>query len=230
MDVKEPAAPKIVGFVRTGQPFSRTTAGGSSPSGVAATEKFVYISNAHNDSITVVNAQTLKRERDIPIRIPGLERLRGVMPIGLAVDPQSGWLLAAEAGINAIGVIDPANGKVLGHVPTAWFPSRVVVQDGRVYVANAKGFGTGPNKGLAESFQADLRRGAITIFPLPRAEELAAHTRRVLANNGFVPSNEHHSIPSQLKNVVIIVKENRTYDEVFGDGGRFGPRGHAKPP
>lgn len=223
VDVKDPAAPKILAFVRTGQPFSRTTAGGSSPSGVAATDKFVYVSNAHNDSITVVNAQTLKRERDIPIRIPGLERLRGVMPIGVIVDSQSEWLLAAEAGINAIGIIDPAKGKVLGHVPTAWFPSRVAVQDGRVYVANAKGFGTGPNKGLAASFQADLRRGAITTFPLPRAEELAAHTQRVLANNGFVPSAEANPIPSQLRNVVIIVKENRTYDEVFGEGARFGP-------
>ena len=58
-------------------------------------------------------------------------------------------------------------------------------------------------------------------MPVP---DLAEKTRRVLASNGFVPSaSPSPPIPEALRNVVIIVKENRTYDEVFGPGGRFGP-------
>ena len=108
-----------------------------------------------------------------------------MLPIGLAFAP-SGRLLVAEAGINAIGVIDVESGKVLGHLPTAWFPARLALNGDTVFVANAKGFGTGPNAGLAESFQADLRRGAITTFQLPALADIDAHTRRVMANNGFL--------------------------------------------
>ena len=111
---------------------------------------------------------------------------------------------------HAVGVIDPAAGKVLGHVPAAWFPARVAVQGDRVFVANAKGFGTGPNKGLAATFQADLRRGAITVFQMPKPAELSGHTQRVLANNGFVSGPAPSPLPDPLRNVVIIVKENRT--------------------
>ena len=42
----------------------------------------------------------------IDIRIPGLEKLRGVLPIGMAYHEADGWLLVAEAGINAVGVIE----------------------------------------------------------------------------------------------------------------------------
>jgi YVTN family beta-propeller protein len=213
------AEPKVVTMIPTGQPFGGKIMGGSSPSGVAATADRIYVSNGHNDSISVINARTLKRERDIPIRIPGLEPYRGILPIGLAVIGSK--LLVAEAGINAVGVIE--NGKVIGHIPAAWFPTRIAVHGNTVWVANAKGFGTGPNKGLAQSFQYDLRKGAVTRFEMP--SDLTPHTQRVFANNGFVSSATSPArIPDALRNVVLIVKENRTYDEVFGEGGRFGPK------
>ncbi|MBC8167323.1 MAG: hypothetical protein H7Y20_15820, partial [Bryobacteraceae bacterium] len=211
------ASPRVITFIPTGLPFGRNTHGGSSPSGVAANGESIFVSNGHNDSITVVNAKTLKRERDIPIRLPGLEGYRGVLPIGLTIMGKR--LLVAEAGINAVGVIE--DGKVTGHIPAAWFPTRVAVHNDTIYVASAKGFGTGPNANLKESFQADLRKGAVTVFPFP--SDLGAQTDRVLANNGFRPAQQTAGkLPEQLRNVVIIVKENRTYDELFGVGARFG--------
>jgi hypothetical protein len=100
----------------------------------------------------------------------------------------------------------------------------VAVHGNTVWVACAKGFGTGPNKGLEQSFQYDLRRGALVTFEMP--PDLAAQTQRVMANNGFAgaPAVAGSKLPDALKNVVIIVKENRTYDEVFGEGGRYGER------
>ena len=82
---------------------------------------------------------------EIPIRIPGLESLRGVLPIGMAYHEKTGWLLVAEAGINAVAVIDTRERRVLGHLPVGWFPSRVGLDGDTVFVANAKGNGTGPN-------------------------------------------------------------------------------------
>ncbi len=220
VDVEDPAAPKLVTFLRTGLPFGERSLGGSSPSGVVATKDRVYVSNAHNDTVTVIDPASRSIVAEIQIRIPGLEKLRGVIPVGMAIHEASGWLLVAEAGINAVGVIDTKSNRVIGHLPAAWFPTRIVIDRDNVYVANAKGHGTGPNAGRngSATFQADIRRGALTMFPLPGRDELPRHTERVYANNGFLLSkNKPGALPEQIRHVVIIIKENRTYDEVFGD-------------
>ncbi len=222
VDVENAAAPKILSVVRTGKPFGGAIMGGASPSGVVATQDRIFVSNANQDSVSVINARTMQHEHDIELRVPGLESLRGMLPIGLHHDPTNNWVLAAEAGINAIAVLDARSLTVLGHIPAAWFPTRVAARDGRLFVASAKGHGTGPNASrqgpVTGSFQGELRRGALSIAPLPGPDELPALTRRVWANNGFLPSKENLApLPAELDHVVIIVKENRTFDEVLGD-------------
>ncbi|MCC6859762.1 MAG: bifunctional YncE family protein/alkaline phosphatase family protein, partial [Bryobacterales bacterium] len=225
VNLEDPAAPRVEAFIPTGLPVGGAVAGGSSPSGIVAAADRVYVSNAHNDSITVIDAKTNQVAGEIPLRIPGLENLRGILPIGLALDPQSGRLLAAEAGINAVGVIDTRQVRVLGHLPVGWFPTRVVLDRGSVYVSNAKGHGVGPNADRAgnpiqtETFLSVLRRGTVSIFPLPAEAELARHTGRVMALNGFLPAAKPAALPlpEAVRHVVLIVKENRTFDEVFGD-------------
>jgi YVTN family beta-propeller protein len=217
IDVSQDKA-RLVTFVRTGQPIRGRIVGGSSPSGVLATADKVYVTNAHNDSVSVIDAKSLKVERTIEIRIPGLEVLRGVLPIGLAL--HDGHLLVAEAGINAIGVIDLKQNRVAAHWPTAWFPTRLAVRDGKLYVACAKGNGTGPNDPAlipaGSTFQGSLRRGQLNHFAEPPIAEWSALTQRVLGNNGFLPAGPELPLPSQIQHVMIIVKENRTFDEVFG--------------
>lgn len=220
VNLDDPAAPRVEAFVRTGLPFGQGSLGGSSPSGVAFGGGRVFVSNGHNDSITVIEAATLRVIGAIPIRIPGLEAYRGVLPIGLAYHETSGWLLVAEAGINAVGVIDTREMKLIGHLPAAWFPTRVALHRDTVFVVNAKGHGTGPNHDRtgADSFQGSFRRGVISIYPLPGREELPRATTRVYQHNGFIPSKRPPgALPKQIRHVVLIVKENRTFDEVFGD-------------
>ena len=213
VDVSTPTAPKVETFIRTGVPFGDMSHGGSSPSGIVVLPDRVFVSNANDDSVTVIDARTARVEAEIPIRIPGLETLRGVLPIGLAYHEKSGWLLVAEAGINAVGVIDTRERRVLGHLPAAWFPTRVALDRDTVFVANGRGFGQGPN-----AVRGTSRQGSVSTFPLPRAEELAAHTAFVMDANGFHPRNRAvRPLPAGIKHVVLIVKENRTYDEVFGD-------------
>jgi YVTN family beta-propeller protein len=222
IDVANPLEPRVEAFVRTGLPVGRAE-GGSSPSGVLATADRVFVSNAHNDTITVIDAKTNAVSAEIPIHIPGLENLRGVLPIGMAYHEASGWLLVAEAGINAIGVIDTNKLAVVGHVPVGWFPTRVAIHEDNIYVANAKGHGVGPNATrdgahAAETFAGTRRRGTVSMFPLPALSELPRHTAIVFQANGFRPSNEPpEPLPDALDYVVLIVKENRTFDEVFGD-------------
>ncbi len=248
VDIADPSAMKVLKFVRTGLPFGERSAGGSSPSGILAAGDRIFVSNGHNDSITVVSALSLEVEKEIPLRIPKLEHLRGVLPIGLAFDPDTGWLLVAEAGINAVGVIDIQTLRVLGHLPVAWFPTRIVVSEGGAWVACAKGHGTGPNatrRGPEPgSFQGERRRGSVIAFPLPDLAEIPKLTQAVLENAGLVEvASSTPEYPAGIEHVVIIVKENRTFDEVFGyieraangpvegipDLARLGRRGYVMP-
>jgi YVTN family beta-propeller protein len=220
VNVEDSAAPKIEAWVRTGPSFGGEIFGGSGPAGVLATADRVFVSNSHTDSITVIDAKTNAVTAEIPIRIPGLEKFRGVLPIGMAYHEDTGWLLVAEAGINAIGVIDTKQAKVIGHLPAAWFPSRVLIAEDIVYVTNARGHGEGANAGRYPdpSFVGTLRSGGLSMFPLPDAATVAKQTEIVLEANGFKPKNaDPPALPAAIKYVVLIVKENRTFDEVFGD-------------
>lgn len=221
VNLENPAAPHLDALVRTGLPLGGAVAGGSSPSGVAVGGDSVFVSNANNDSITVVDARTNQVRDTIALRIPGLEALRGVLPIGLTYSDPDKLLFVAEAGINAIGVIDARSLRILGHLPGGWFPTRAEIRGGIVYAVNAKGRGTGPNHDVparASSFQGSMRRGSISVFPLPKTAEYAALTSRVMESNGFrAAAAIPPPLPAAIRYVVVIVKENRTYDEVLGD-------------
>ena len=222
VNLENPAAPRIEAFVRTGLPFGNGRHGGSSPSGVLATAGRVFVSNGHNDSISVIDTKTNQVTAEVPLRIPGLENLRGLLPIGLAYHEPTGWLLVAEAGANAVGVIDTRQMKLIGHLPVGWFPTRILIDGDSVYVSNGKGQGTGPNvSGVPQDgfFAVTARRGSVSAFPIPSAAELAEKTALVMAANGFAPKPQaaETPLPEGIRHVVIIVKENRTFDEVFGD-------------
>ena len=222
VNIEDPGAPRVDAVIRTGKPFGDGIDGGSSPSAVIATADRVFVSNTHNDTITAIDPRTRTIVGEAAIHIPGLETLRGVMPVGMAFDEAHGWLLVAEAGINAVGVIDVRDMRVVGHLPVAWFPTRVLVDHDTVYVSNAKGHGTGPNLYLytpeSDGFVNVLRRGSLSVFPVPDASSLASHTAVVLEANGFWPKPvAAPPVPPEIRHVVLIVKENRTFDEVFGD-------------
>ena len=230
VNLEDPAAPKVETVIRTGKPFGDGVAGGSSPCGVLATTDRVFVSNVHDDTVTVVDAKTRTIAGEAAIRIPGLEAYRGVMPVGMAFEPSKGWLFVAEAGINAVGVIDTHDLRVIGHIPVAWFPTRVLIDEDNVYVTNVKGHGTGPNiylhVGDDGGFVDVMRRGSISTFPVPDATSFAKSTPIVMEANGFRPRpSQPLPVPPEVRHVVLIVKENRTFDEVFGDmaQGTSGP-------
>jgi len=220
VDVANPATPKVEAFVRTGLEFSRAVRGGSGPAGILAAGGHVFVANANDDSVSVLDAATNRVETEIPIRIPGLEGLRGVIPIGLAYHEASGWLLVAEAGINAVGVIDVRERRVIGHLPAAWFPTRVALDGDTVLVANARGHGVGPNAPgafVGSTLTGWLYQGTVSVFHIPAREQLKAHTDAVMEMSGFRPRPEAAPALPPIRHVVLIVKESLSYDEVLGD-------------
>ncbi len=237
--------PKVIAKTKTGHLVGSKVegipaVGGSSPNSLVATNKYVFVSNGTNDNVSVLSVerdtvvQTIYLKPDARIK-----QFRGVIPFGLALSPDNKRLYVAESGINAVAVIDVEKLEVLGHIPTGWFPSKVKVSnDGKkLIVANAKGFGSGPNGGEnfdvtpSGSYIGSLMKGTVQVLDIPTDHELKAFTKQVISNNfdfekasaKKFENRKNNPVPlypgekeSPIKHIVFISKENRTYDEVFG--------------
>ncbi len=239
IDLSDPAQPRVTARLRTGLPVGDSSVGGSSPGGVVAGQQKVFVSNATQDSITIIDARTNGVEKTLLLEpAASVQGLRGLLPFGMALSPDEKRLYVACAGINAVAVVDAARAEVLGYIPTGWFPARVEISpDGKtLYVANAKGFGAGPNGGQdfhpgpEGTYIGDITKGTVSVIRIPDKRALKTETAQVLRNNGFVgrgmpwrartrdfpiPPPGHAS--EKIHHIVFIVKENRTFDQVFGD-------------
>ena len=130
-----------------------------------------------------------------------------------------------------------------GFVPTAWYPSDVAVvapQRTRVFgvsrsvpdrliIANTKGTAVGsnvPNSGNPAGRNTHTFVGSVSIVPFPSDWEFSAFNRQVAVNNGWDHRNEDSHRPRvfggshRIRHVIYVIKENRTYDQVFADDPR----------
>ena len=245
IDLKDTTNPGVIAKIKTGHLVGAIiegipAVGGSSPNSIVATNKFVFVSNGNNDNISVISIEKDTVVNTIYLKPDArIKHLRGVIPFGLALSPNQKRLYVAESGINAVAVIDAVTLKVLGHIPTGWFPSKVEVSnDGKkLIIANAKGYGSGPNggatfnRGSEGSYIGSLMKGTVQIVDIPDDTSLVKMTEQVIANNfKFTKASDtvfnnraNNPIPlfpgyneSPIKHIVFISKENRTYDEIFG--------------
>jgi YVTN family beta-propeller protein len=130
----------------------------------------------------------------------------------------------------------PARSEIAGLIPTGWYPGALrLTPDGkRLVVANVKGIGALARRRPAEKGRnSHDHLGSVSLIDLPDAAALAAYTRLVNENNRLayslagldkprldarpVPVPRRHGEPSLIQHVIYIIKENRTYDQVFGD-------------
>lgn len=230
-DVNNRMHPRVTARLRLGTRISEAlggAVGGAAPTGVAATNNSVFVALAHEDQVAKVSAdgtRLLKAADLSPFSGSRFEDargrpLRGVMPSGIAV--RGGRVYIAESGIDAVGVVDAASMKVVEQIPVGWNPMALAFSpDGAVlYVVNTKGKGAGPNAGMGHdpkmpTYIGSLELGsvsAVRLAALAPAEEL---TRRVVENNMAAIAGSP-ALP-KLKHCFLVVRENRTYDEVLGD-------------
>jgi DNA-binding beta-propeller fold protein YncE len=139
--------------------------------------------------------------------------------------------------------------QVRGFIPTGQYPSAVAVAGKIVFVGNGKGTGVenssvvvnnsgrtpnapndrfpaGTGRGSLQGgqYSIPLVVGNISAIPTPDDPALARHTQQVMRNNGLLGSEQTKLFrgPSPIKHIIYVIKENRTYDQVFGDVARAG--------
>jgi YVTN family beta-propeller protein len=230
----------------------------------------LLVANAYSDTLSVIDTATNQVTRTIslglPIGVPGQGSAYGAAPNSIAVDDDRGIAYVALYNANAVAVVDlgeDGDEAVLGMIPVAYAPSFVVLDktQNELMVANDKGIGT------RNSFETDFGvtdynshqdNGTVSIIPVPKSETLGAMTGQVYQNNHWdLRENIHSAIggnahakpvaipkkigdPSLIKHVFLIIRENRTYDQMLGDvvagngdaslavfGGKDSPNVHA---
>jgi YVTN family beta-propeller protein len=218
---------------------------GLHPMGIAWDEarNRLYVANANSDSVTVIDTGAQKVAGTISLQ--SFDRpAKGIAPNAVAVSGDGKRLFVTCGGINAIAVADTAKLTLDGLIPTAWYPNALdLSSDGkRLAVASLLGAGSGwrddPRKRYVHSY-----RGSVAVIDLPDSAQLASYTAVVAENNRMALKGapvraaavsktraakavpERSGEPSLIEHVVYIVKENRTYDQVFGDL----PRGNGDP-
>ncbi len=230
-DVSDRSHPMTIAKLRLGSRISELpnqTVGGAAPTGVVADDSGVYVSLAHDDSIVKVSAdghRILAQTSLTPFIGKRFEDtrhrpLRGVMPSGLAL--RDGRLYVAESGIDAVAVLQTANLSLIEHIPVGWNPSAVALSPdgGTLYVVNTKGKGAGPNAGPAHhpgapTYVGSLEYGSVSAIHLANLPTTDSLTQTVIAANTAALASRDQ-LP-HLKHCFLIIRENRTYDEVLGD-------------
>jgi hypothetical protein len=122
---------------------------------------------------------------------------------------------------------------VVGFIPTGWYPGAVVTDGTALFIANVKGTGAPNPSAGARGFNTHQHLGTVNRVPLPSADELRRYTARVRADARVpeilrareraargqrpAPVPARAGEPSVFEHVVYVIKENRTYDQVFGD-------------
>lgn len=209
--------------------------GGASPNSIAVGKKYLYVTNATNDNIAVIDYKNRKILKHIPVKIDQrLDKYRGSLPFGISLSKDEKTIYVALMGMNAIAVIDIKSEKTLGLIPTGWGPTRVKLSpdERELYVISCRGLGAGPNGGKdfvappQGTYVGDIQLGSFQKIAMPNAAQLAIYTKQTLDNTFMVvmadpkDSNPLPIFPgakeSPIKHIVYITKENRTYDEVFG--------------
>jgi YVTN family beta-propeller protein len=214
---------------------------------IAATPdgRHVLVACANSDTIAVIDTASDEVVETISTR-PAEKLLFGSAPNALAISGDGRWVYVSNGTNNAVAVIEfsPGKSRLAGCIPTGWYPAGLVLDAPRksLYVANVKGVGSrnvdwkGKRQVAGKQvigYNSHDQLGTVSLIPLPSADELARQTATVLANNRLTesisalapprkdvpprPIPQRHGEPSVFKHVLYIIKENRTYDQVFGD-------------
>ncbi|MFM9872383.1 MAG: alkaline phosphatase family protein [Fimbriimonadaceae bacterium] len=225
--------------------MTRTLPTGRHPNDILIAEDRLFVACGNEDTVEIFDLYTFTQEERINVR-PWPDAPAGSTPNALAIDPSQEILYVALSDNNAVASIDietRGHSVVQGYIPSALYPTAVAtLSNGNLLIGSGKGTGTGPNGNTEKidpiapqgyPYIVTLMNGSIALVQKPNNDSLSQYTKAVLNLSKYkpniaqkpigAPAKGSNPIPSELgeptpiKHVLYIIKENRTYDQVFGD-------------
>jgi len=210
---------------------------------ISKDDKWLYVTNANNNSTSLVDLEKGEEKEKI-ISSLRVDAPFGSTPNSAAFNEDETILFVANADNNYLALFDissPGNAKSIGFIPVGWYPTavRYSTKQNKIIVANGKGLTSKPNplgpmpgvksNNSIEQYIGSLFNGTLSIIDFPDVKKLAFYSKQVFQNTPYIsnqPSVNDQSIISstfdgvrsdKIRHVFYIIKENRTYDQVFGD-------------
>jgi YVTN family beta-propeller protein len=205
---------------------------GLHPTALYASKGALFVTDTGSDDVSVIDTG-----KDVVVQTiatqPWPEASVGYEPDGVTLTGD-GHLLVTLGRANAVAVFrytraqEPV--RYVGLLPTDYFPTSVAIVDGQVVVGNTRGIDA--LRPDSNGHNTHDTTSSLTRFRLPSDHTTARYTATVFRQNGWspgsvtlsrgrgarpVPVPVHLGDPSTIKHVFLIVKENRTYDQQFGD-------------
>jgi YVTN family beta-propeller protein len=227
---------------------TRTYAVGLQPTALLAKGTDLLVTNSGDDTVSVIDTAKQRVGQTFNVNpLPGAPF--GSSPNALAMLDDT-HLVVSLGRDNALAIYDYngpyQQASWQGLIPTGWYPSTVTYDAAlhRLVAAGQKGVGslgaeqtwTGAGGAQVPGHTVFSDIGTVSLIPTPDTTQIRAYTRQVFANNQWngiaernkagngkttpVPVPTRIGDPSPIKHVFLIVKENRTYDQVLGDLGR----------
>ena len=227
---------RVLGFIPLRKPES-ALAGGSHPTALLLNRdnSLLYIALTTRDEIAVLDTAAGKTIYYLSTKLPG-QKYGGSDPESLALSPDEKTLYSADAISDSVAVFDLSKKDggedvaATGFIPTEWYPTVVAATAKDLLIATAKGKGSGPNpKSIGKRDDGRQRfpygpamiHGSLARIPLTDVTaNLSAYTKQVSETNSLRGNGDR--VPffdgyDKIHHVIYIIKENRTYDQVFGD-------------
>lgn len=207
----------------------------------------LYVVNSDGDSVSVIDTATDKVIETINIQLAETAlNGTSPEGLALSEDEQTLYVANAHANAVAQIQLAKtpskvAHSKLQGFIPTGNYPSAVAVVGDRIFISNGKGTGAEnsshvlnesgfypnmpndkfpPSRSKTGMYSAVVVAGNISLVTAPDEPQLFAYTQTAMRNNGLI-GREKKSIfeggKSPFKHVIYVIRENRTYDQVFGD-------------
>src|ERR1700682_6292626 len=199
------------------------------PSAIALSSdgSHLYVASATTDTIGVIDTRTSSLKHVISDAPPSGPR-EGSTPNALALSRDGKRLFVAEADNNAVAVVDLATNAMAGRMPVEWYPTALVARGDELIVVSAKGKGSTPDPGRVQPDKklppgtrdytlGQLDSSVMTLAANASPASLKALTARVEQANGWTPTAMAKYEYPPFRHVIYVLKENRTYDQIFGD-------------
>ncbi|MCI2419838.1 bifunctional YncE family protein/alkaline phosphatase family protein [Saccharopolyspora sp. K220] len=206
---------------------------GLHPTALYAKNGALFVTNTATNDVSVIDTANNKVVQTIATQ-PWPEATVGYEPDAVTLT-DDGHLLVTLGRANAVAVyrytspLEPVS--YVGLLPTDYFPAEITTVGNDVLVSNTRGIDALRPTNSAGHGTHDTT-SSLQRFKLPDDKAIKGYTDTVFKQNGWtansvemangnkpteVPVPQRLGDPSTIKHVFMIVKENRTYDQVFGD-------------